>query len=186
MPCVAADAFACGAGYLTGSVGCAGCAPGYYPSSGSCVNCPETNLFRDVIFPVAAILLIGFAVVGVFTGISLYCSRKYGGTVRSSLVRSGQLLVWMLTALQMLITIGRSVPENAPAIVTRLFSGLSKLQFQGVVLNQACTPGLVPFSAQWAQYATIGFGYVLAAAAASAQFCRVCFCTPPSPSTSPQ
>ena len=136
-------------------------------------------------WPVVTILLAGIGIVSVFAAVAYGCAFRYGGTALGSLERASALVVWMLTALQMLITIGRSIPETAPAFVQGLFAVLSKLQFQGVVLSPSCTPGIVPFAAQWAQFSTVLAAYVLVALALVVQRVAARFCAPPAAAALP-
>lgn len=172
-----AGSFPCGAGYRTGTVGCAGCADGFYPtSSGACEACPAVGFVTGIVLPIAQVVGGAALVTAALATLVHLLTRRSGGTLRGSLERTMQLVAWLWMALQVLVQAGRAAQTTAPPALSAFFRGLAVLQFEGVAANQACLSAF-PFVTQWSQLGLIAALYTLlfAAAVSKAAIARGCW-----------
>ncbi len=150
------QAVLCGPGYRQGSIGCSGCASGYYPSSdGTCAQCPSRDVFSSLVLPLLYLAGGAVGLVGVLTGLAYAVSAGTGGTLAGSFQRSAVLLLWVWSTLQLLAQGVRgslAVVGAAPSWLQPLFYTLLILQFEGITVHPACFT-LFPFQMQFTFFA---------------------------------
>lgn len=159
----AASDTVCGAGYS--GVGCGGCAPSYYPSiTGRCTACPGLPSMSPLLR--AALLFTGIvaAACGAILAIAFLAAKFIGGSVRGAFARCVELLAFLVSLLQMLGQVGRTLPPGLPPAVETVFAFLVTVQLEDPSLPTACWPEGYAFRNQVAQMAVaLFFGSALVA-----------------------
>lgn len=148
----AASATVCGAGYS--GAGCGGCAPSFYPSiTGQCRACPAVSDMSPLLR--AALLFTGIvaAACAAILALALLAARFIGGSVRGAFARCVELLAFLVSLLQMLGQVGRTLPPGLPPAVESVFAFLVTVQLEDPSLPTACWPEGYAFRNQVAQMA---------------------------------
>jgi hypothetical protein len=136
---------ACGEGYRQGSPMCSACDYGYYPRFNvgkgytECAKCTlRTSASRLLAAVVFLACLAGIGLI-IFL-LSIAISRKYGGTVKSSAIRSMYFLMYLFLSAQALVQTAKSAgsASQTPPIFREIIARLDVLQFSALSVPVAC------------------------------------------------
>jgi hypothetical protein len=97
------------------------------------------SLYGAATFSGPSYLALGAGAV--YAALAAYARRvaaRAGGSLRLALATCIGLLVWMWSALQLLVTGARAASAAAPPWLAGLFAALLTLQFEGVTVNPSC------------------------------------------------
>lgn len=153
--------FPCGRGYRTGSNNCMQCDTGYYPNKqGTCSVCPKGTTWATMLLPLLY-FFGGLLLLTVLLLIIIYSIIKcFGGNVSEASSKAIQFLLWSWMSLQTVVQATRSLGPGAPEWLYFFYSGLSALQFEGIVAHPNCLKS-IPFQTEWSQFGVIFALYLL-------------------------
>ncbi len=154
---------------------CSGCAPGFFPSAGSCAPCPRLSAALAQAVPILS-----------FAGALAGMGTLLLGAAQAALARGGRappacgspdgapravagLLAWAWVSAQSAAALFSQTVEAGlvPPPLLPAFSVLAALQFVGVTLSPACYTS-IPFSSLWASVGLATGALLILRAAAEA------------------
>ena len=139
--------YACGEGYR--GPACGSCAAGYFPRGGRCAQCPSySSTALAIVVPLAA-FVGGLAVLGLVLLASVQASLRLPGfsrlPLRDTAQRVLQLLLWVFTATQALVSLCTVAQFFSPPALAPYYGAILALQFQGVSTDPRCLSVEQPF-----------------------------------------
>lgn len=124
---VSLSASVCGAGYVSADTGCSGCARGYYPDLGVCMQCPSSGAQKTTTIAVfvGGVMAVFVCVV---TAVAVL-ARILGGKWLwgSAVFRGRDFIAWAMVTWQTIVQVGKRTTE-APPLIRRIYSALTVLE----------------------------------------------------------
>lgn len=141
----------CGAGYTGATSGCAACERGYFSDNGLCLRCPEGDVLRGIVLPLAFLAGACAAVFAAVWGVAVailklrHIPLVKGETVaRLAVVQSAEFAVWTAVVLQSLVQVGKA-SVSLPSFLATMYSALTVFELSPSFVHIDCFVGGSPF-----------------------------------------